>query len=908
MFITGSDLTIEDVYNIAVNNQQVSLSESAKAAIISAHQTVTKETDKVFYGINTGFGSLADTVIDRKDASQLSRNIIISHAVGVGEPLPVHWVRAAMVVRANALSKGHSGVSLDTVQRILDMLNFQITPIVPSKGSLACSGDLCLLAHMALVFTCGNDSEDGKCTTKDGVIRTGKEAFFIYNLERVVLGPKEGLAITNGSSFTAGVSCLLYHEAQKLYTLGLGALSMSCEALLAVPDAFDYRIHAARNHKGQLEVANSVLKLRKNSTLKGTEVQDCYSLRCAPQVQGVLFESLEDAKTKITNEINAATDNPLVFDNSILSGGNFHGEILAYTIDTLKIALAETGAISERRVFRMIDKHLSKGLPPMMVQNSGLNSGYMMPSYTMAALCLDNQKLASCDSIFSLPTCANTEDHNSNGWNAARNSMAIIENLKHLIATEFQYATRGITFRKGELGEGTKFIFEFTRSLLDTSENDFLISRESNEFFINLDNIYNIVNSFLKRNLSIQNVSVPPGTRDFSPKEMLMRENIMNKIKNIFKLHGAGEIDTPTFERKDILMGKYGEQQKLVFDLTDGYTLRYDLTVPLARYVAQHNISSLKRYHIGKVFRKDCPSIAQGRMREFYQMDFDIVGKTNLMQADAEIFKIVSSVLDTLEIPNLTKVNHKQLLNIIFDFCKIPDEKFNSVCSTIDKLDKLSWVEVQSELISKGISFETTLELEKFMSLKGSPREILSGLKSMLPSSPVFEELSILFDYLEIYECKTKLDLSLCRGLDYYTGVILETIIPDTNIGSIVGGGRYDKLIGMFCDHDVPSVGMSFGLERIFTYLKNKEEKISPCDYYIINLNQTKAAMMLANKFWSEFKRTEISQRDISLKEHLGYASESNIPYVIIIGENEVKNGGYILKNMGTKEQEFIKN
>jgi len=374
-----------------------------------------------------------------------------------------------MLIRANTLAIGHSGARLVIVETLLEMLKRGVTPVIPSQGSLGSSGDLAPLSHLALVFsTDENDREEesGQAIYK-GQTMNGKAAMEAAGIPRVVLQAKEGLAINNGATFSAAIAALAIHDAENLLSVSEISLSMSLEALLGVSKAFDDRLHAARHHPGQIATAKSVRRLTKGSTLLDTtdRVQDAYSLRCGPQIHGPAWETLEFVKKITEREINAATDNPLLFDSeTAISGGNFHGEAVGMSMDYLSIALSEIGGVSERRVFRMTDSSLNFDLPPMLVDNpqaAGLNSGMMMPQYTAASLVLENKALASPDSIHSLPTSAEQEDHNANAMTAARHTRQIVQNTAHILAIETYTAARALDLRlrahpRAQMGVGTK--------------------------------------------------------------------------------------------------------------------------------------------------------------------------------------------------------------------------------------------------------------------------------------------------------------------------------------------------------------------------------------------------------------------------------------------------------------------
>jgi len=387
-----------------------------------------------------------------------------------------------MLVRANTLSKGFSGVRVEIVETLLEMLNRGVTPVVPSQGSLGSSGDLCPLSHLALVLTKddkGTAHEDGArdsgLAVFAGEVLDGKTAMQRAGLERICLGPKEGLALNNGATFSAAIAALVVYDALYLMDVADYALAMSLEAMMGCRTAFDRRLHTVRGHQGQIQVAEHVQAIIQGSSLidGAGRIQDAYSLRCAPQVMGAARDTLTFVEGIIEREINAATDNPLIFGpEEVLSGGNFHGEPVGMVMDYLGIALSEVAAISERRTFRMTDGKLNGGLPTMLVdtpEDGGLNSGLMMPQYTAASLVLENQTLASPDSVRSLPTSAEQEDHNANSMTAARHARDILENTMHVLAIELYTASRALDLRlrqlpESVLGAGTGQVYRSIRA------------------------------------------------------------------------------------------------------------------------------------------------------------------------------------------------------------------------------------------------------------------------------------------------------------------------------------------------------------------------------------------------------------------------------------------------------------
>ena len=422
-------------------------------------------------------------------------------------------------------------------------------------------------------------------------------------------------------------------------------------------------------------------------------------------------------------------------------------------------------------------------------------------------------------------------------------------------------------------------------------------------------------------------VKVVKGARDFLPEQMVIRERAFNLITGVFKKHGGVQIDTPVFELKETLMGKYGEESKLIYDLNDQggelLSLRYDLTVPFARYMASHNLTSLKRFHIGKVYRRDNPQMGKGRFREFFQCDFDIAGGNyGLMIPDAEVIKIVVEILTQLPIGNFNiKINHRVLLDSIVEISGISNDKYKSVCSSIDKLDKEPWDKVEKELIEvKGITKEQAEKLKSFVNLKDKPKVLLDKLMQMKEltenekGKKALNEMSILIDYLQILDVEKycTFDLSLARGLDYYTGLIYETVLTDTNeVGSISGGGRFDNLIGMFSGKQIPAVGVSIGIERIFNILekhyKNDDTLRSTYTDVLVcaaGKNLTKERFKIVNELWDNGINAEILYNENPrMDKQLDYGLKNKIPFLIFIGENELKENKVKIKCLATSQE-----
>lgn len=482
LFLTGKHLTLTEYKQVAVEAEKVSIAPESIRGIEKSAATVQKivESSKTVYGINTGFGALASISISPEKTKELQKNIILSHAAGVGEPLRNEMVRGIMLLRANSLVKGYSGVRRQTIQMILDFLNLGITPIVPEQGSVGASGDLAPLAHIARamlgegeVFYQGNRVKALHAIQAEGL---------------TVLQPiqKEGLALLNGTQFISSVLSYSLLKAYQLFEWSLVAACASLDGLKASSTPFDARIQEVRAHKGQSYVASKVREYLMGSEILEShkncgKVQDAYSLRAIPQVLGSVWDTLEYARNVVEVEMNSATDNPLIFDNEVLSGGNFHGEPVALVSDFSAIAMSELGNISERRIDRLVNplalpaaSTKVSALPAFLAKGeAGLNSGYMLWQYTAAALVSENKTRCFPASVDSIPTSANQEDHVSMGPIAARKFLDIVHNDYKIVAIELMLSLRALHFLK-PLTTGTK-LFEILKpiqSLLDPHEND----------------------------------------------------------------------------------------------------------------------------------------------------------------------------------------------------------------------------------------------------------------------------------------------------------------------------------------------------------------------------------------------------------------------------------------------------
>ncbi|MNI32513.1 Histidine ammonia-lyase [compost metagenome] len=479
VFINGNSLTLAEIVKVARYRHHVVLREESCRKVEHTRRYVEKllQEKKVVYGLTTGFGKFSDTYISPEDTKALQLNLIRSHSCGIGAPLPEEAVRAILLLRINALSLGYSGIRLEVIQLMVEMLNRNVVPVIPEKGSLGASGDLAPLSHMVLVMI---GEGEAYC---QGRRMPGAQALAQAGLTPIVLEAKEGLALINGTQVMTAVGTLACWDALNLANWADCAAALTCEALRAVRDAFDPATHIVRPHRGQRQAADHIRNLTDGSKLMTRQgelrVQDAYSLRCAPQVHGASRDALAYIAGKLEIEINSATDNPLIFadEEKVISGGNFHGQPIALAMDHLSISAAELADISERRIERMVNPHLNDGLPPFLTTNGGLESGFMIAQYAAAAVVSENKSLAHPASVDSIPSSGNQEDHVSMGTIGARKAKRIVDNAYAVLAIELLCAAQAIDYRNPQLlGQGTKWLYDHCREQVSFVDADRVLS------------------------------------------------------------------------------------------------------------------------------------------------------------------------------------------------------------------------------------------------------------------------------------------------------------------------------------------------------------------------------------------------------------------------------------------------
>jgi histidine ammonia-lyase len=453
VIVKGDGLTVQDVVDVALGEARAELSPDVPAAMEPSRSVVTHAIagDAPVYGVNTGFGALADTRVGEQDLARLQGAIVRSHAAATGEPLDDQTVRAVLLLRARTLAAGYSGVREDLPRRLLELLNLGLLPVIPGKGSVGASGDLAQLAHLAQPLI-----GEGRLRTQGDPPRgrPSAEVLHEYGITPLELAPKEGLSLVNGTEPMQALLAFSIHDAQMLVKAADLACALSIEALLGTDRPYDERVQVIRPHPGQLDSAANLRALLAGSPLLASHrhsrhaVQDAYCLRCAPQVHGAVRDVLAHAQRVLDIELSAIVDNPVVVpDGEVMTTGNFHGEPLAFAADMLAIALAELASISERRVDRMLDPAFSRGLPPFLAPNAGTNSGFMLAQYTAASLVSENKVLAHPASVDTIPTSGKQEDHVSMGWTAVRKLREVAANVRTCLAVEVCCAAQGIDLR-----------------------------------------------------------------------------------------------------------------------------------------------------------------------------------------------------------------------------------------------------------------------------------------------------------------------------------------------------------------------------------------------------------------------------------------------------------------------------
>ena len=485
IIIDGRNLTVEEVIRVARTDEPVKIAPAAQVAVKKARDYVDQKLAEgaIIYGLTTGFGKFSDTFIGSEDVVALQRNLIVSHSCAMGEPLPKQVVRAAMLLRCNALSRGNSGIRPETLNTLLTMLNKGVHPIIPEKGSLGASGDLAPLSHMVMSMI-----GEGEAEYKGKVMKSAK-AMKLANIPVVQLAAKEGLALINGTQIMTAIGVNVLWDAMSLMKVADIATAMTVEALNGIKRAYDSKLQEVRGHQGQKDAAENLRILLSGSKNANDnhphKVQDPYSLRCAPQVHGATRDAINYVYNAVTIEINAVTDNPIIFpdEDEVISGGNFHGQPMALAFDFLKMAIAELADISERRTERLINPQLSEGLPPFLTTNGGVCSGFMIAQYAAASMVSENKIYAHPACVDSIPSSGNQEDHVSMGTTSTRTAAMILDNAQKVLGIELFAASQAIWLRgENGLAPATQAVYNYIRKTVNPIDQDVIMHYELKKF------------------------------------------------------------------------------------------------------------------------------------------------------------------------------------------------------------------------------------------------------------------------------------------------------------------------------------------------------------------------------------------------------------------------------------------
>ncbi|KAK4859497.1 hypothetical protein QYF36_006459 [Acer negundo] len=743
-----------------------------------------------------------------------------------------------------------------------------------------------------------------------------EEAINVTEEELVVL---EGLSLP---SVLSGICAFLDYQSTALMTIIDVAAALSCEASGADVAPFGSMDSGdGFTAKEEIEVAGDLKVLLNGSKLVGkTKSEEVLEI---PKINGKLREVVKSVHSSTRIELNS----------SMKAGISVTAKALGTNVVALAAAIKNLGESSLRRsktisslinndsLRSLFEKDCSGGDSLRNVYKSVLDAhfeeDFVKFGHQANVLLGIVWKIVTWEAVVAFVSLEGAEllGEKVNGGDVRADKKSEKKKKKKVV-----------------LGKGTGVIVQLIKDRLQ-SKGSVVLEKWVEDIFSFLDPkepefdwLLIKVKEILETNESRRLPKLPKGTRDFAKEQMAIREKAFSIISDVFKRHGATALDTPVFEMRETLTGKYGEDSKLIYDLADQggelCSLRYDLTVPFARYVAMNGLTALKRHQIAKVYRRDNPS--KGRFREFYQCDLDIAGQYERMGPDFEIIKILTELLDELDIGDYEiKLNHRMLLDGMLEICGVPAEKFRTICSSIDKLDKQSFDQIKKEMVEeKGLTVETADKIGDFVKERGSPLVLLSKLKlegSLFlennSSKLALDDLAIMFEALEKSKCidKVVFDLSLARGLDYYTGVIFEAVFKGaTQVGSIAAGGRYDNLIGMFGTKQVPSVGVSLGIERVFTIMeqlqKERNQTVRATETQVLVAllgDKLPLAAELVSELWNAKVKAEYMVHKKVMKL-IDRARESKIPWMVIVGERELNEGKVKLKNLDTTKEEEV--
>ena len=911
---TGKAISCKDVANVVLGGYSVAIEESAFAG--------------------PGFASCNEPALALSESELESRSGKGYDHMGKSERVrnySSYVCRAGVFARLVSLVLARCGVRSAIAQLLVDLLNNGIAPVFTSDD----------LAGKELCLTLVGSSRVSVYTAS-GEVSTAALALQAANLRPVLLSKGEADTLLKGQFLCTGAACWVAYGAYNALKAADGVSALTCEALGVSVEGFSTeQFEVARQHRGQMNCAEAMRILLEGSKRTGTSsltavaTQACLTI---PQVHGPASDIIAAAIKSAELELNSSEIGPVSEDGLGLDPSQM---LLAMQSVSSALFLVNQASLARGVLLGspQTNSSLLQGPVCDMYDFNGIDEQLrVLVAHTKQELKLVLAMLEGIEAEAGPERVRGDGSQNPNkpavdesNWTPAQKAKAEAARKKK----EEKKAAQSAGKKKGGLGlgAGTSVLYE---RLKGSGENQLLAllnPYSSGELGLASAtiNIIQDLNSSGKRK-----PKTPKGTRDYGPEQMRIREHVFQTIRRVFKRHGGVEIDTPVFELKEILMGKYGEDTKLIYDLADQggelLSLRYDLTVPFARFLAMNSVGNIKRYHIAKVYRRDQPQMNRGRYREFYQCDFDIAGAYTPMTADAEAITIATEILTLLPVGKFcVKINHRVLLDAIFEIAGVPPEKFRPICSAVDKLDKESWAEVSREMVEeKGLSREVAEKIGTFVlktSKPGRPQDLWQQMMEEktfgdhAKAGAAMLEMQSLFSYLEAMGsiAYVSFDMSLARGLDYYTGLIYEIVVLDgtTAVGSIAAGGRYDNLVGMFSASgtQTPCVGISIGIERVFTIMEKKaaEKKMLSADIvqcYVASIGGNSLAhrMKIAQLLWKANIATEYSVKENpKLKTQMDDCLERGIPFMVIFGESEMASGVVKIKDMNAHTEMEVK-
>ncbi|OQR93342.1 histidyl-tRNA synthetase [Achlya hypogyna] len=852
--------------------------------------------------------------------------------------LPKGIARALLVARINYILKHselRSSAALAIAEFLVNLLNDDLVPVLPLSSSEAVDA-----AALVLLDVCAGRGSvfgpDGKAIMAIAdVVKTFPAA----------LAPIEVATFAQGNATLEAIVAATVAGAKGLLPIADAVAALTCEVRQAQTAPFNVEFHdSARPHRGIITSATHLRAMLDGSkaTNAHTDSQDPDAIRCIPQYHGPARDTIAQAAKAIEVELNAVENG--LYSTTRDGIGAFHPELLKTSLSMVQVALQSLAQGATDRLSLL----MHTALAPVVFNERSQLSTFELLQATIGVL--EHELQVSLQGLADADAALAKQAEKAKGPTMSAAAMQALaeaeakEDAKLAAMPEAQrnkiLEKRRLKAEKAKEKQSKKAAKDELRYGAGTTELRAHFAAVGSTALVPFDfrpaSLHSLLEELFARlgaksGGQRREPKIAKGAQDFKPHQMQLREEIFHKIRAVFKRHAGVEIETPVFELKETLTGKYGEDSKLIYDLADQggelLALRYDLTVPFARYMALHSPGNIKRYAIARVYRRDNPQMARGRFREFYQCDFDIAGTYPLMLADAEVISIGIEVLK--EFPELgsfkIKLSHRKLLDAILDLCGVPADKIRTTCSAIDKLDKETWETVRAEMVDeKDVAPEVADRIQAFVTQVGSPRELHAKLLAEkrfgtnAPAAEAMKELALLFNYLDAMGVLdyVSFDLSLARGLDYYTGLIYEFVLTGSNagqVGSIAAGGRYDNLVGMFSatNAQIPCVGVSMGIERIFGMLQKHAEdtKTAAKAAAQVLVAQTSKDLLIARlavckELWQNNIAAEIlPSENPKFVKQLQYALDAGIPYVVVIGEDEIAAGNVNVKVLATKEE-----